>query len=41
MIYNYRGVEFHSTITLEKYFCLKEGASIKLIESGEITIKRK
>ena len=40
MVYKFRGMKFHSLITLERYFCLIAGAGARLVESGEITIER-
>lgn len=39
MVYVFRGLEFHSLISLERYFCLKAGAGKRMLENKEITIR--
>lgn len=39
MTYIFRGVEFHSLISLERYFGLRQGAGKRMLENGEIEVK--
>jgi len=38
LVYRHSGREFHSLKSLERFFCLKEGASSRMIERGEIQV---